>query len=217
MPPLENGDHLTLAEFERRYAAMPNLKKAELIDGRVYVAPPVWFNHAQPHSDLCTICGVYRAATAGVLLGDNASIKLEPKGMTQPDICMFTKATAAGQAQVGPDGYVIGTPAWIGEIAASSASHDLGDKLNLYQRNRVREYLVWRVLDAQIDYFVLRDGRYVLLAPNADGVVASEAFPGLWIDIPALLRDNLAQAIATLQRGTAYPDHPAFVKSLQSL
>lgn len=32
-PPLQQGDMLTRSEFERRYAAMPHLKKAELIDG----------------------------------------------------------------------------------------------------------------------------------------------------------------------------------------
>ncbi|GEM_PF-5136185 len=33
VPPLESGDCLTRPEFERRYHAMPNLKKAELIEG----------------------------------------------------------------------------------------------------------------------------------------------------------------------------------------
>lgn len=33
IPPLENGDHLTAAEFLRRYKAMPKLEKAELIQG----------------------------------------------------------------------------------------------------------------------------------------------------------------------------------------
>lgn len=33
--PLENGDRLTRDEFERRYAAMPHVKKAELIEGIV--------------------------------------------------------------------------------------------------------------------------------------------------------------------------------------
>ena len=35
IPPLENGDRLTLTEFEHRYSAMPKLKKAELIEGIV--------------------------------------------------------------------------------------------------------------------------------------------------------------------------------------
>lgn len=41
IPPLENGDGLSRAEFERRYDAMPELKKAELLEGIVYMAAPV--------------------------------------------------------------------------------------------------------------------------------------------------------------------------------
>jgi hypothetical protein len=41
IPPLENGDRLSRAEFERRYNAMPHLKKAELIEGIVYMPSPV--------------------------------------------------------------------------------------------------------------------------------------------------------------------------------
>ena len=36
--PLENGDRLTRDGFERRYGAMPHLKRAELVEGVVYVA-----------------------------------------------------------------------------------------------------------------------------------------------------------------------------------
>ena len=35
IPPLEQGDQLTREEFEQRYEAMPELKKAELIEGLV--------------------------------------------------------------------------------------------------------------------------------------------------------------------------------------
>jgi hypothetical protein len=41
LPLFENGDRLTRAEFERRYEAMPRVKKAELIEGVVYLGPPV--------------------------------------------------------------------------------------------------------------------------------------------------------------------------------
>jgi hypothetical protein len=43
LPPLEPGARVTRAEFERRYEAMPRLKKAELIDGVVCIPPP--FHH----------------------------------------------------------------------------------------------------------------------------------------------------------------------------
>ena len=39
--PLEHGDHLTREEFERRYEAMPHVRKAELIEGVVYMPSPV--------------------------------------------------------------------------------------------------------------------------------------------------------------------------------
>lgn len=40
VPPLENGDRLSRAEFERRYAAMPHVKNAELINQTVYMSSP---------------------------------------------------------------------------------------------------------------------------------------------------------------------------------
>ncbi|HEY9796206.1 MAG TPA: hypothetical protein V6D30_11255 [Leptolyngbyaceae cyanobacterium] len=50
IPPLENGDRLNRYEFERRYNAMLNLKKAQLIEGIVYIPGAVRFkSHGQPH------------------------------------------------------------------------------------------------------------------------------------------------------------------------
>ena len=63
--PLENGDRLSRIEFERRYQAMPEPKKAELIEGRVYMASPVRMIHGQPHAYIMTWLGVYYAATPG--------------------------------------------------------------------------------------------------------------------------------------------------------
>ncbi len=51
IPLLENGDRLTRPEFERRYAAMPQVKKAELIEGIVYMPSPVRAcQHGRPHA-----------------------------------------------------------------------------------------------------------------------------------------------------------------------
>src|ERR1035438_6252579 len=76
-PPLQSGDRLTADEFERRYDAMPHLKKAELIEGVVYVPSPVSFDdHAGPHFDLITWLGFYRTFTPGVRGGDNATLRL---------------------------------------------------------------------------------------------------------------------------------------------
>jgi hypothetical protein len=44
IPPLENGDWLSRGEFERRFNAMPGLKRAELIEGVVHLPSPIAFN-----------------------------------------------------------------------------------------------------------------------------------------------------------------------------
>jgi hypothetical protein len=85
--------------------------------------------------------------------------------------------------------------------AASSVSIDLHAKRRVYRRNAVQEYLVWRVQDQAIDWFVLREGDYQPLVADAVGILRSIRFPGLWLDAAALLRGDLAAVLQTLQRG----------------
>ena len=100
------------------------------------------------------------------------------------------------------------------EIAASSASIDLNLKFPVYRRNQVREYIVWRTLDRQVDWFVLRNGDYDGLRSDDAGILRSEVFPGLWLDPAALFADDVDGLIATLDRGHVTPDHAAFVAGL---
>jgi Uma2 family endonuclease len=113
------------------------------------------------------------------------------------------------------DGYVVGAPELLVEVSASSASIDRNTKLRVYRRNSVREYLIWRVLDRAVDWFVLRQGQYDQLAPQADGSLRSEVFPGLWLDVEALLRWDMAQVLRVLGQGLASAEHAAFVAELQ--
>lgn len=107
-------------------------------------------------------------------------------------------------------------PELVAEVAASSVSYDLHDKLRSYQRNGVREYLVWRVWDSAIDWFVLREGQFEPLSPTGPGHYQSEIFPGLWLDLNALLRGDVARVLTVLQQGVASPEHAAFIASLQA-
>jgi Uma2 family endonuclease len=215
IPPLESGDRLTRDEFMRRHEAMPGLKKAELIEGVVYVPSPVRLDyHGEPHLSLACWIGLYRAMTPGVRAGDNTTVRLDLSNTPQPDCLLFIEAEHGGHVKV-DDGYVLGAPDLVAEVAASSVSYDLHDKLQAYQRNGVREYIVWRVLDQQIDWFVLRGGRYELLAPTPDGIVRSIAFPGLWLDVGALLRADLNAVLAVVQQGLNSTEHANFVAQLQ--
>lgn len=215
--PLEPGDHLTAEEFERRYRAMPDVKKAELIDGVVYMPSPVNDNdHGFPHFDLITWLGMYRIFTPGTRGGDNSTLRLElGASMPQPDAYLRIVEEYGGRARVGSDGYVLGAPDLIADVAATSASYDLHEKQSAYQRNAVREYLVWRTQDRALDWFVLRRGTFKPLAADRDGILKSKAFPGLWLDVPALIAEDMMKVYQVVQAGVASADHQEFVAKLQ--
>jgi Uma2 family endonuclease len=215
LPPLENGDHLTRAEFERRYHAMPGVKKAELIEGKVYMPSPVRRkNHSEPDSAMITWLTVYRAATPGVRSANNGTVRLDETNEPQPDADLRIDEAFGGQSFVGPDDYLEGAPELVVEIAASSAAYDLREKLEAYRRNGVREYIVWATFDAQVYWFDLTAGAETCLLPDAAGIVRSQVFPGLWLNVPALLADDLTAVLSTLQQGLATAEHQAFVERL---
>jgi len=215
LPDLENGDRLTRAEFERRYEAMPQLKQAELIEGVVYMPSPVRHRrHSRPQLHISTWLGCYEAATPGVEAGDNGSVRLDLDNELQPDAYLMIAPDRGGQARIDADDYVSGAPELIVEVASSSVSYDLHAKMQVYRRSGVREYVVWRVLDREIDWFVLREGRFEPLERSPDGLLRSLVFPGLWLDPAALLGEDLAKILATVQDGLKSAQHQEFVARL---
>lgn len=209
-PRLENGDRMTRDEFERRYAAAPNLKKAELLEGVVHVPSPVRQQyHAKQHSILNGWLFCYVARTPGVELGDNSTVRLDAINEPQPDCVLFIKPDHGGKVVIDEDGYINGAPDLVAEIAASSASYDVHDKLAVYQRSGVREYLIWRVFDGEIDWYASGEGGYEKLSPGDDGVVRSTIFPGLWLDPAALVREEFATLLDVLERGLNSPGRAA--------
>src|SRR5437868_4983540 len=101
IPPLKAGDELTREEFERRYDAMPELKKAELIEGVVHMPSPVRFrSHGQQHAIVITWLGVYRLGTPGVMVGDNSTVRLDTRNAFQPDAVLLIDPACGGQARI---------------------------------------------------------------------------------------------------------------------
>ena len=213
--PLENGDRLTRDEFERRYEGMPHTKKAELIEGVVYLASPVRVKkHGQPHHDLITWLGTYRAFTPGVMGCDNTTVRLDADNEPQPDILLRIDSSKGGQSRISEDDYIEGAPELVVEIAGSSASYDLHDKKRVYRRNGVQEYIVWQASSRSIIWFSLQAGRYEVLAPDDAGILQSVVFPGLWLDVDAFIGGDLARVLETLRQGIDQLSHQDFVRSL---
>jgi Uma2 family endonuclease len=201
-------------EFEVRYAAMPELKKAELLEGVVYMPSPVRLeDHGEPHSELAGWLIVYKSLTPGLRTGDNSTTKLDRKNQPQPDLLLMIPASAGGQAQL-LNGYVAGAPEFVCEVTSSSRSYDLGVKKDVYAKFGVKEYVLWQVEENGIEWFVLKNGQYESLNPDADEIFRSVVFPGLWLDWKALLTGDLARVFAVVHQGAATPEHQAFVRRL---
>ena len=209
IPELCAGDRLTRDEFERRHEAMPQVKKAELIEGVVYMPSPVSHTrHGVPHALVSMWLSLYATDTPGTEVGDNSTVRLDLDNEPQPDLLL--RVSKGGNTVLSREGYVEGAPELVVEVAASRVSYDLHVKLNAYRRNGVREYMVWRVAEEAVDWFILRGDEYAKLQDDPHRVLRSECFPGPWLHVPALLGHDGATLRATLQQGLADPSHAAF-------
>ena len=211
-PLLEPGDRLSRDEFERRYERMPQVKKAELIEGTVYMPSPVRAaKHAEPHSHLAGWLVLYVSETPGVRCFDNSTVRLDLDNEPQPDLVLIKLPAKGGQARISEDDYVEGAPEFAVEIVGSSRAYDLHQKKGAYRRNGLREYLAWITGENRLVWWELSEGEYQEIAPDADGLVKSRVFPGLWLDTTALLRGDMKAVLTAVRRGIDSPEHGAFV------
>jgi Uma2 family endonuclease len=214
VPELAGGDKLTREEFLRRWEANPEIKNAELIGGIVYMPSPVSVQHGEMEGDLGGWLANYRAATLGAAGGHNTTTFLM-EDTPQPDLYLRLLPEYGGKSWV-EEKYLQGVPEFLAEVCRSSASYDLHVKLDLYQTAGVPEYLAILLFEREIRWHVLVNGRYELLAPEADGLWRSRTFPGLWLDGKALLAGNLQQVLSRLQEGINSAEHKQFVATLSN-
>ena len=214
-PLLEAGDYLTRPEFERRYHAHPELKKAELIEGIVYMPSSVRADkHGDPHFDIIGWLAFYRMTTPGVRGSDNATVRFDFINEPQPDVLLRLDPAVGGNSWIDGDGYLQGAPELVVEVAASSTSYDLHQKKATYARHGVQEYLVLQANEQQVSWFSLRNGVYELIPIDPDGVLRSRVFPGLWFHPAAFWADHMPNLLAVLQQGLASPEYRAFREEL---
>ncbi len=169
-------------------------------------------SHAKPRTALLTWLSIYCVSTPNVSALDNATVRLDLDNELQPDALL--RIELGGRSRISEDDYVEGPPELIAEVAASSAAYDLHDKLAAYRRNGVLEYIVWRVYDQALDWFVLADDDYQPLAPDAEGNLRSSTFASLRLAVDALLSGDLAQVLSVLRDGLDSPEHADFVNRL---
>src|SRR5919109_4084317 len=118
--PLRNGEHLSRAEFERRWDATPGLTHAELIEGIVFMPPPTTELHSGSHSAIFRYLDHYAVATRGVLARIGPSLRLDNKNEFQPDCLLRIDAAKLRRSWISPDNYIEGAPELVVEVAVSS-------------------------------------------------------------------------------------------------
>jgi Uma2 family endonuclease len=214
IPELHNGDHLNQKEFHRRYEAMPENVRAELIGGVVYMSSPLKRKHGTHHFKLGGALWLYEEATPGVEAADNTTTILGEDAEVQPDLNLRLLSAVGGQTTVSDKDYIVGAPEWLAEVAHSSEDIDLYRKKDDYRRAGVLEYLVLCLREKQIRWMLLQEND--VLKPDAKGIYRSQVFPGLWIDGPALIEKDSTQLKKVMMRGIRSPEHARFVKELQA-
>ncbi|HZL36504.1 MAG TPA: Uma2 family endonuclease [Tepidisphaeraceae bacterium] len=216
LPPLENGDHLDQPTFHARYEAMSEAFRAELIGGIVHMPSPLKVNHGDAHARLIFWLATYGMNTPGIRVLDNATDILGIDSEPQPDACLTLER---GQTHINSDGYLVGPPELVAEVASSSQAHDLFEKRRDYEKYGVSEYLALLVREARAAWFVRPAGQprpagFVELPADPDGILRSPSIPGLWLDAPALLRGDSRRIVEVLEQGMASPERAAFVQCL---
>jgi Uma2 family endonuclease len=177
------------------------------------MASPVRAFHGTPHAALMGWLTVYWAATPGVSAADNTTTLLDQNNELQPDALL--RIEVGGRSSLSEEGYIEGAPELVAEVATSSAAIDLGTKKEVYRRNGVQDYLVWQTFGNRLDWFQLEAEQFVAVEPDAEGIIRSRVFPGVWLAVPALLAGNMLEVLTVLHRGIADPSHQAFVERLQ--
>jgi Uma2 family endonuclease len=214
LPPLENGDRLDQRTFHARYEAMPEDCRAELIGGMVHMPSPQKAPHGKAQQLVVRWLDEYAEATPGTEAILNSTQILGPDSEPEPDACLFIVPESGGQVYLDEDEYLNGAPELIVEVSSATESIDLHRKKLDYQKAGVREYVVLALRMQQVFWFVRQRGKYKEVPLPTDGVFHSRAFPGLWLEAEAVLRNQRPRVLAVLRQGLASPEHAAFVARL---
>ena len=212
-PPLREGERLTRDEFMRRWDAMPDLTRAELIDGIVHMPSPVSIVHGDFHVRLSWWLSSYAAVTRGCAACAAGTWLMSPDSAPQPDLAFRILPEYGGQSTI-KGNYAAGAPELIIEVSHTTSARDAGVKLRLYERCGVREYVIVQPGKKHITWRELVNGKYRDIAPDADGLFRSRVFPGLWLNPSALWNNDLPGLAACVQQGAASGAHADFLHTL---
>jgi Uma2 family endonuclease len=188
------------AERERFYEWLPDDKKAEFINGKVFVHSPVKYEHGVASDNVFKLLSVYVIKHELGHVGHEKLLVALTRNDYEPDVCYWGKEKALG--------FVKGqmkfpAPDLVVEVLSPSTEiHDRETKFEDFAVHGVDEYWIIDPESETIEQYLLTGDHYDLSVKVKDGPVKSRAIRGLEIPAKAVFDGaaNLA-ALGSIMNG----------------
>lgn len=165
------------------------LRRSELLNGRIVMTPPAGYPHGEVEANLVRIVSSFvREIALGKVFGSSQGFDLPSGDTVEPDVSFVSKErwSAAPSPETGKFLRVV--PDVVFEIlSTATASRDRGEKKAIYETNGVREYWLVDYPAREVLVFHLDGARYGRERAFTERDKAlSDAIKGLVIDVAEL-------------------------------
>ena len=198
LPPLVHGQRMSEAEF---LAHTDETVRADWVDGEVTVHMPPHLRHVQLGYWLSALLGSFcEVLDAGDVYPAPVGLRLRSRpSYREPDLVFVSRHEQDRLGETWIDGPV---SLVVEIISPDSVVRDQREKLAEYAAAGIPEYWLFdaRPRRYQVVFYRLTNGRYVPIAPDADGRLHSAVLPGFWLDPAWLKQTPLPRPLTLLAR-----------------
>ena len=187
-----------LVTVEQFYWLVSDDRKADLIDGVIYVAPP---DSLRANQLTAFVLRLFQGFVEGCAIGGHVffcryAFRLSEFSAPEPDVA-YVRPERVGLVE---EGGMRGGPDVAVEVVSRESRHrDYDLKRRLYEEASVPEYWMIDPIQQRVEFLVLEEGRYQLAALEENRLFRSRALPGFWIDVDWLLADPHPPATRCLE------------------
>ncbi len=163
--------------------------KWEFINGEVIMHSPALNRHLMATKRLFQLMSIHCLAQRCGEVHVEKAMTSFPRNDYEPDICFFGIAKAA---LITPDTLRFPIPDLIVEVlSASTEARDRGVKFADYASHGVREYWIIDSVTESVELYRLSGTTYPPTERQQDGLLSSDAIPGLVIPVRAIFDDEV--------------------------